>query len=102
MRYQTGAPLARTFFASGLNQGGATILAAPVGSERLDNVTTFDLALFRDFIAGRFRIAPEINIFNITNQNTITAINTSSGGNYGSVSNFLSPRIIRFALRVHF
>ena len=102
MRYQTGAPLARTFFASGLNQGGATILAAPVGSERLDNVTTFDLALFRDFIAGRFRIAPEINFFNITNQNTITAINTSSGGNYGSVSNFLSPRIIRFALRVHF
>ena len=102
MRYQTGAPVARTFFASGLNQGGATILAAPVGSERLDDVTTFDLALFRDFIAGRFRIAPEVNFFNITNQNTITAINTSSGANYGSVSNFLSPRIVRFALRVHF
>ena len=52
----------------------------PVGTERLDNVTTFDIALFRDFHAGRYRISPELNLFNITNQNTVTAINTSSGG----------------------
>ena len=74
----------------------------PVGTERLDNVTTFDIALFRDFQAGRYRISPEFNLFNITNQNTVTAINTSSGANYGRVANYLSPRIARFAIRVHF
>lgn len=102
MRYQTGQPVARTFFVSGLNQGGATILSAPVGSERLPNVTTFDMALFRDFHVGDVRISPEINIFNITNANTETAINTSSGSRYGEIGNFLSPRIIRGAIRVYF
>ncbi len=102
MRYQTGQPVARTFFVGGLNQGGATVLAAPVGSDRLDNVTTFDIAIFRDFMVGNVRVAPEINLFNITNQNTVTAINTSSGANYGRISNYLSPRIARFAIRVHF
>ncbi len=102
MRYQTGAPVGRTFFVSGLNQGGATILAVPVGTERLDNVTTFDIALFRDFRTGRFRISPELNLFNITNQNTVTAINTSSGANYDRIANYLSPRIARFAIRVYF
>ncbi len=102
MRYQTGQPIARTFFASGLNQGGATILATPVGSERLPNVTTFDIAFFKDIQAGRVRISPEMNIFNITNANTDTTLNTSSGSNYGNPLNYLSPRIIRFAVRVHF
>ena len=102
MRYQTGAPYGRTFWVGGLNQGGASILAVPVGDERLPNVTTFDIALFRDFQAGRFRISPELNLFNITNQNTVTALNTSSGGNYGRVANYLSPRIARFAVRIHF
>ncbi len=102
MRYQTGQPVARTFFAGGLNQGGATILAAPIGTDRLDNVTTFDFALFRDFMVGDVRISPEVNLFNITNQNTVTAINTSSGANYNRVSNYLSPRIARFAVRIHF
>jgi hypothetical protein len=102
IRYQTGQPVARTFFQGGLNQGGATILSAPIGSERLDNVTTFDIALFRDFQAGRFRVSPELNLFNITNQNTVSAINTSSGANYGRISNYLSPRIARVAIRVSF
>lgn len=102
MRYQTGQPVARTFWVAGLNQGGASILAAPVGSERLPNVTTFDLALFRDFMIGDVRISPEINIFNITNENTTTALNTSSGSAYGNISNFLSPRIIRGAIRIYF
>lgn len=102
MRYQTGQPVARTFWVAGLNQGGASILAAPVGSERLPNVTTFDLALFRDFMIGEVRISPEINIFNITNENTTTALNTSSGSAYGNISNFLSPRIIRGAIRIYF
>lgn len=102
MRYQTGQPVARTFWVSGLNQGGASILAAPVGSERLPNVTTFDMALFRDFLIGDVRISPEINIFNITNKNTTTALNTSSGSAYGNISNFLSPRIIRGAIRIYF
>jgi len=102
MRYQTGAPVGRTIWVGGLTQGGASILAVPVGTERLDNVTTFDIAFFRDFHVGRYRISPEINLFNITNQNTVTAINTSSGGNSGRVSSYLAPRIARFALRVHF
>ena len=56
----------------------------------------------RDFQAGRFRVSPELNLFNITNQNTVSAINTSSGANYGRISNYLSPRIARVAIRVSF
>ncbi len=102
VRYQTGAPFGRTFFVSGLNQGGASILAVPVGTERLPNVTTFDIAFFKDLNAGRYRISPEMNIFNITNENTDTTLNTSSGSNFGNPLNYLSPRIIRFAVRVSF
>ena len=102
MRYQTGAPFGRTFVAGGLNQGGASILAVPVGTERLPNVTTFDIALFKDLHVGRYRISPEFNMFNITNANTDTTLNTSSGANFGNPLNYLSPRIIRFAVRIHF
>ena len=65
-------------------------------------MTTFDIALFKDLNVGRYRISPEFNMFNITNANTDTTLNTSSGSNFGNPLNYLSPRIIRFAVRVHF
>jgi hypothetical protein len=104
VRAQSGTPVARTFTVGGLNQGTVTILAEPVGEERLPNVATADLQISKDFSIGSrgARISPEVHMFNTFNANTVTSINTASGANYNTVLNFLSPRIFRFGVRVKF
>jgi outer membrane receptor protein involved in Fe transport len=103
LRAQSGTPVARTFTVSGLNQGTVTILAEPVGVERLPNVATADLQFSKDFTFGKTgRISPEVHMFNIFNANTVTSTNTASGANYNTVLNFLSPRIFRFGVRINF
>ncbi len=104
LRAQSGQPIARTFTVGGLNQGTVTILAEPVGAERLPSVATVDLQVSKDFNigSGGARISPEVHIFNLLNANTVTDMNVASGANYGNVFNFLSPRIFRFGVRVNF
>jgi hypothetical protein len=102
LRTQSGAPYARTFTVSGLNQGTITVLAERNGDSRLDSVATVDITVGKRFTAGRARIEPELAMFNIFNANEVFEINTASGANFGRVINFLAPRIFRFGVRVNF
>lgn len=102
LRYQTGQPLTRTFPVRGLPQGTFTVLAVPVGTERLPNVTTGDVTVAKAFEPGRGVLTVEGSLFNIANANIITDINTSSGSAFGNVTNFLSPRIFRFGVKYQF
>jgi hypothetical protein len=103
-RAQSGQPVARTFTVGGLAQGTITVLAQPVGAQRLPSVATADLTFTKDFALGErgVLITPEMEIFNIFNANTVTNQNMASGANYQRVINFLSPRIFRFGVRVKF
>ena len=102
LRYQTGQPISRTFNVTGLNQGTFSILAVPVGDERLPNVTTADITIAKAFEPGFGILTLEGSFFNIANANTVTAINTNSGSAFGNVTNFLSPRIFRFGIKYMF
>jgi hypothetical protein len=102
IRAQSGAPYARTFTVTGLNQGTITVLAERNGESRLESVATFDLTFGKAFRTGRTSIMPEIAMFNIFNANEITEINVASGANFGRVINFIAPRIFRFGVRVNF
>ena len=103
IRSQSGQPIARTFRVSGFNQGTITVLAEPVGTQRVPHVTTGDISIGRDFMFGQSRrLTPEVAIFNIANANIITSVNTRSGSAYNQVFNFLSPRIVRFGVKVNF
>jgi hypothetical protein len=103
-RAQSGTPVARTFTVGGLSQGTITVLAEPVGAQRLPSVYTADLQFAKDFTVGErgLVISPEVHMFNIFNANTVTDQNMASGANYLRVINFLSPRIFRFGVRVKF
>ncbi len=102
VRAQSGAPYARTFTVTGLNQGTITVLAERNGDSRLGSVATFDLTFGKTFRTGRAAIIPELAMFNIFNANEVFEINTASGANFGRVINFLAPRIFRFGVRVNF
>jgi hypothetical protein len=102
LRYQTGAPFARTFTVAGLNQGTITVLAEPFGAERLPNVTTGDITFAKSFKVGRGNLEGSVDVFNIANANDVTSLNVSSGSRYNQVLNFLSPRVVRFGVRYNF
>ena len=51
---------------------------------------------------GTERFQPRLEIANLTNANTITAIQTTYGATWQNVVGFLSPRIIKFGVQWDF
>ncbi len=102
IRAQSGAPYARTFTVTGLNQGTITVLADKNGETRLESVATADVTFGWTYRTDRVSIVPEIALFNIFNANDVTEINVASGANFGRVINFIAPRIFRVGVRVNF
>ena len=92
--------------------GNTNVLVEPMGSTRLPNVTVLDFRVDRPFQIGGTRFIPSIDIFNLTNANTIQSrrrtiytYNHATGagsvpGNANDVSSIISPRVIRFGIRV--
>jgi hypothetical protein len=98
---------------SGLNQnpGGVTVNAEPRGNDLLPWLPTLDLRASKGFRFGAQDVSLEMDIYNVTNANTVFAVRTLTGrinvlqGGSGPTSNIpqymsptgvLGPRIIRF------
>jgi hypothetical protein len=74
-----------------------TLNAEPIGFLRLPNLNTFDLRFSKRFDVGQGRrLEGQINIFNVTNANTVTARTVLSGANYLRPTAILPPRIVDF------
>jgi hypothetical protein len=73
------------------------------GDERLPAVTLIDLRISRSwaFGAGR-RIAPQLDIYNLTNQYSAQSVTTGVGGTYLNPTSILAPRIMRLGIVVGF
>jgi hypothetical protein len=57
----------------------------------------------REFvIADRFRLQPLIDLFNITNAQTVVSQNTVFGSSYLRPSNTVNPFLARVGLRLNF
>jgi hypothetical protein len=78
------------------------VLLSERGDERLPAVTMADIRLSRAFRFGSRQIVPQLDIFNITNADTIVNLNNTLGGAYLDAREILSPRIIRVGFSLNF
>jgi len=106
----TAANPART---TNLAQGNTRIIVDPNGSHYYPNANIFNIRVQKDFrIRERNNIQAMWDLFNITNANTITSVNTTTGtvkdasGNtvpqFGRVTQIIQPRIFRLGVRYLF
>jgi len=72
-----------------------------LGANRYDDLHTVDLRLDRTFRFRTLTVAPAVDLFNLTNANTVQAMNKNqSASNANQVSGILPPRIARFGVSV--
>jgi hypothetical protein len=97
-----GDPLQRQLRVSGLNQSSETIQVVPRGVDRGESVTKFiDIRFNKVFDLGaRSKIEAMVDLFNILNANHYLLYQQRIGSAWGSPQRVLSPRIIRFGLRI--
>jgi hypothetical protein len=72
------------------------------GEERLPTVTLADIRISRTFRFGNRRIVPQLDVFNITNADTVVSLQNAVGGTYLNPREILSPRIIRVGFSLDF
>ena len=93
-----------------LNQGSEQIILRPAGGVRLPGVNLLNLRLARDFkVRDRLTVKPLIDLFNLTNQQTLINVNATLPSTFGDPSstylkpiNTINPFIARIGLRVDF
>jgi hypothetical protein len=98
LRYFTGQPVLKQLTLRGLNQGTVSILSAPRGQTRLDNVTLWDVRVSKVFRFGTQELEAAVDVFNLLNQAAATVINTNVGSLFGQPISILPPRVARLGL----
>jgi hypothetical protein len=86
-----------------LNGAGTVfVLLDHVGDNRLPNYQNVDFHVERPIKAANVRFVPSLDVFNVTNSNTIQAIRGSqNAANANQIQAILAPRVIRFGIRVN-
>jgi hypothetical protein len=119
-RLQSGLPITRTYqIPSGiLRQGAVTVNAEPRGSVELDWLPTLDVRAGRFFNLGGNRFEVSVDVYNLTNANTVFGVRTNTGTtpifvggdpsqptritSFLSPTQFLAPRVVRFNVSYEF
>jgi outer membrane receptor protein involved in Fe transport len=86
----------------GLTRSSQTVPLQRNDVERYESIALVDLRFGRSFSAGRLRFQPFIDIYNLTNANTVLAEVTTFGSSLGRVSATINPRILKFGAKVEF
>ena len=73
-----------------------------IGSLFLDRVNQLDFAVSRDFLFGKTRVRPQVDIFNALNNNSVTQAFNTFGPSLLVPQSVLNPRLVRFNLRISF
>ncbi len=80
LRHQSGQPFGRTFSTALNYAGNVRILAEPIGTRRMDNITILDVRVEKGFrLGGHRRLAGFVDVFNVFNDNPEQNTNWSSG-----------------------
>jgi hypothetical protein len=81
LRHQSGQPFGRTFPTTALNYApNVRILAEPIGTRRMDNITLLDVRVEKGFkLGGHRRLAGFVDVFNLLNDNPEQNTNWSAG-----------------------
>lgn len=85
------------FNSSALIQGSTTIRMGPLGEYRGPTIGTLNFRAARDFkFHERFRIQPNVQLFNVLNTSGAVTTNYRTGAStFGVVSSIVSPRVAR-------
>ena len=80
LRHQSGQPFGRTFSTALNNASNVRILAEPIGTRRMDNITILDVRVEKGFrLGGHRRLAGFVDVFNVLNANPEQNSSWSSG-----------------------
>lgn len=116
-RLESGAFVTREVEIGGLNQGTIEVNAEPRGSVTLDRLPTLDFRIGKAVRFGRNLLEVDMDVFNVTNENTVFDVRTGSerqnvrlGGTgsareipeFLSPTDILGPRIVRFGVTYRF
>jgi hypothetical protein len=104
-QHYTGFPFQPLEVFSGpeLQQFSTTVILQPAGTLRLPSVNLLNVRFAREFVfRDRVNIEPMVDLFNLTNAQTVTSRAQTFGGNYLRPSNTINPFLARFGLKVNF
>jgi hypothetical protein len=97
LRHQSGQPFGRTFTTSPLQLSYAaavTVLAEPIGSRRMDNITIVDLRVEKRLpLKDNRHLSGFLDVFNCFNANPEQNTVWSSGSSFLQPLSIVSPRI---------
>jgi len=100
-----GTPLAAFRNSPPLGQDGAlrVLLNDELDSNRFENLWNLDLRLAKNIKAGRTNLVLTADAFNVLNGNTeINRVRNQGAANFRRLTQNLSPRIVRFGVRLGF
>ena len=98
LRHQSGQPFGRTL--AGAVPGVNRILAEPIGTRRMDHLTSLDLRVEKGFqLPGQGRIAAFIDVFNFFNANPAQNVNWVSGASFLRPLTIVPPRLVRIGAK---
>ena len=88
--------------ARGNGAGNANVLLDNVGENRLPNYQNLDFHVERPITFGRTHFVPSMDVFNITNNNTVQALQRQqNAATANNISAVVAPRVLRFGVRVN-
>jgi hypothetical protein len=101
LRHQSGQPFGRTFSTALNYDSNVRILAEPIGTRRMDNITLLDLRVEKGFrLDGHRRLAGFVDVFNLLNANPEQNASWSSGAAFLRPLSIVPPRLARLGLKV--
>ena len=97
--HRSGTPWARTaLFRGGATIPSITLNVEPIGSRRLPNINLLDLRLEKRVnLPRQHQLQLQLNVFNATNINSVTALTQQSGPSFGLATAIVLPRIVAFS-----
>jgi hypothetical protein len=102
-QHYTGFPFQPQGVFTGLNQNSETVILQPAGVQRLPGVNLLNVRVSREFVLGeRWHVEPIVDLFNLTNAQTVVSEVQTFGPNYKFPTNTINPFLARFGLRFNF
>ncbi len=85
-----------------VSQYGSYLLAEPMGSRRMPNVSTLDVRLEKSLSYRNFKLSLMVDLFNALNQSRETSVQELVNSNFGKPLSVNAPRTFRFGARIMF
>jgi carboxypeptidase family protein len=101
-RVQSGPPFARTFIARLNYNSAVTLLAEPVGAERMPVSQLFDVRTEKTLKWDRARVGLFFDVYNIFNNNATQELTRSSGALFLRPGVITAPRVARAGFKFNF